>query len=73
MPPTLPSSIPGDPSAYRQIFIDALLDEGLTQAQSECIADGVDAQIGLDTLVAGGGTITPEQEAVIQTVTLGCI
>jgi hypothetical protein len=71
--PTTPPSLPTDPSGYRQIFVDELVKQGFPQVQAECIADGVDAEIGLDTLVAGGGAITPEQQSVIQSVTLDCI
>jgi hypothetical protein len=68
---TIPD-VPADPSIYRQIFIDAMLDQGLTQAQAECAIDAVDAQIGLDTLVAQGGEVTPEQQVILDEIELAC-
>lgn len=59
----------------RAEFVDELVTEGggvIDETQANCIADGLEAQIGVDRL-GDRGSLTAEEEGIVTSVTTDCI
>lgn len=59
----------------RAEFVDELVTEGggvISEEQANCIADGLEAQIGEDRL-GDRGSLTAEEEGIVTQVTTDCI
>lgn len=60
-------------SSYdREEFVTELMESDIERPQAECIADGVEAQIGEDRL-NDRGSLTDEENEILVDITFECI